>query len=62
MCYYNLSLTVLLKMFLSLLAAVAKAFGESLIPHPELVKLVSDFYKTDDLSSAEMKMAHVRIT
>jgi len=49
-------------MFLSLLAAVAKAFGESLIPHPELVKLVSDFYKTDDLSSAEMKMAHVRIT
>ncbi|XP_023718759.1 FAD synthase isoform X2 [Cryptotermes secundus] len=38
---------------------LAKAFEESLIPHPELVKLVSDYYKTVDLNSPAMKMAHV---
>ncbi|XP_069683628.1 FAD synthase-like isoform X2 [Periplaneta americana] len=39
--------------------SVAKAFGEPLTPHPDLVRLISDYYKTDDLSSPEMKMAHV---
>ncbi|PSN54309.1 FAD synthase [Blattella germanica] len=29
------------------------------LPHPELVKLISHYYKTEDLNSAPMKMAHV---
>lgn len=38
---------------------VAKAFEESTFPHPELVKICSDFYKTTDLSSPAMKLACV---
>nr|CAD7574311.1 unnamed protein product [Timema californicum] len=39
--------------------AVAKAFGESVAPHPELVRLCKMFYKTDDLNSPAMKLACV---
>ena len=39
---------------------IAKAFGEKVIPHPELVELCSKYFKTDDLSSPKLKMAHVR--
>lgn len=38
---------------------VAAAFEEKVHPHPLLVKLISGFFKTDDLSSPAMKMAHV---
>lgn len=38
---------------------VAKAFEENVYPHPELVKICSDFYKTTDLSSPVMKLASV---
>nr|CAD7396986.1 unnamed protein product [Timema cristinae] len=39
--------------------AVAKAFGESVAPHPELVSMCKMFYKTDDLNSPAMKLACV---
>ncbi|KAF5286719.1 hypothetical protein FQR65_LT12472 [Abscondita terminalis] len=38
---------------------VAKAFGEPIILHPELVKLCVDFYKTEDVNSPGMKLARV---
>ncbi|KAK3910922.1 FAD synthase [Frankliniella fusca] len=38
---------------------VAKAFEEKTFPHPELVKICSDFYKTTDLTSPAMKLACV---
>lgn len=38
---------------------VAAAFGEKVKPHPILVKLIGGYFKTDDLSSPAMKMAHV---
>ena len=40
---------------------VARAFGENIRPHPELVEVCRKFFKTDDLSSPKMKMAHVRL-
>ncbi|KAI8784092.1 FAD synthase-like isoform X2 [Biomphalaria glabrata] len=38
---------------------VAKAFGLKTEPHPELVQLISDWFHTTDMNSAEMKMAKV---
>lgn len=38
---------------------VAAAFGEKVKPHPILVKLIKGYFKTDDLSSPAMKMAHI---
>ncbi|GLH09039.1 uncharacterized protein GBIM_14186 [Gryllus bimaculatus] len=40
-------------------SAIAKAFGEEVKPHPELVKLCADFFKTEDLNSPAMKLAHI---
>ncbi|XP_046399960.1 FAD synthase-like [Ischnura elegans] len=37
--------------------AVAHAFGEPLSPHPELVKICQDFFKTSDLDAPAMKLA-----
>ncbi|KAF5269660.1 hypothetical protein FQA39_LY08583 [Lamprigera yunnana] len=39
--------------------AVAKAFDEPIILHPQLVKLCREFYKTDDINSPGMKLAKV---
>ncbi|KAK5644533.1 hypothetical protein RI129_005833 [Pyrocoelia pectoralis] len=39
--------------------AIAIAFGEPIILHPELVKLCSEFYRTTDLESPGMKLARV---
>lgn len=39
---------------------MAAAFGEKVKPHPTLVELISAYFKTDDLTSPAMKMAHVR--
>ncbi|XP_047471677.1 FAD synthase-like isoform X1 [Penaeus chinensis] len=38
---------------------VAAAFEEKVHPHPLLVQLISGFFKTEDLSSPVMKMAHI---
>lgn len=38
---------------------VAVAFGEKVKPHPTMVEMISRYFKTDDLSSPAMKMAHV---
>ncbi|XP_069949334.1 FAD synthase isoform X2 [Cherax quadricarinatus] len=38
---------------------VAVAFGEKVHPHPMLVQFISSYFKTDDLSSPAMKMAHI---
>ncbi|XP_034256183.1 FAD synthase-like [Thrips palmi] len=38
---------------------VAKAFRENVFPHPELVKICSEFYNTTNLCSPAMKLAHV---
>ncbi|XP_071514232.1 FAD synthase-like [Panulirus ornatus] len=38
---------------------VAAAFGEKVKPHPLLVGFISAYFKTDDLSSPAMKMAHI---
>lgn len=39
----------------------ARAFGESLKPHPELVKVCRDYFGDDKpLDSPQLKMAHVR--
>ncbi|XP_042236096.1 FAD synthase-like isoform X2 [Homarus americanus] len=38
---------------------VAVAFGEKVHPHPTLVQFISAYFKTDDLSSPAMKMAHI---
>lgn len=40
-------------------AGVARAFDETVAPHPEIVKICSQFYKTTDLSSPAMKLACV---
>lgn len=40
---------------------MAAAFGEKVQPHPLLVKFIGAYFKTDDLSSPAMKMAHVSI-
>lgn len=39
--------------------AVAKAFGEQVCPHPELVALVHRFFGKTDVRCPEMKLAHV---
>ncbi|KAF2879981.1 hypothetical protein ILUMI_26192 [Ignelater luminosus] len=39
--------------------AVAKAFDEPLILHPDLVKLCTQFYNTTDINSPGMKLARV---
>ncbi|EMP28228.1 FAD synthase [Chelonia mydas] len=39
--------------------AVAKAFGEQVCPHPELVTLVHRFFGKTDVCCPEMKLAHV---
>ncbi|KAM9114456.1 FAD synthase isoform 2-T3 [Pangshura tecta] len=39
--------------------AVAKAFGEQVCPHPELVALVHRFFGKMDVHCPEMKLAHV---
>lgn len=41
------------------LEAVAKAFGETLVPHPELVELCKKFFGTDDLKAPQLKLAFV---
>ena len=41
------------------LTGVAAAFGQKVKPHPTLVELISGYFKTDDLTSPAMKMAHV---
>ncbi|XP_076035899.1 FAD synthase-like [Oratosquilla oratoria] len=38
---------------------VAAAFGEKVKPHPDIVAFIKEWFKTDDLSSPAMKMAHV---
>jgi hypothetical protein len=38
---------------------IANAFNESLVPHPELVTFIGNYFKTSDLSTPPMKMAHV---
>ncbi|XP_066963477.1 FAD synthase-like [Macrobrachium rosenbergii] len=38
---------------------VAAAFGEKVYPHPMLVGFLKTYFKTDDLSSPTMKMAHI---
>ncbi|XP_068236465.1 FAD synthase-like isoform X2 [Palaemon carinicauda] len=38
---------------------VAAAFGEKVHPHPLLVGFLKTYFKTDDLSSPTMKMAHI---
>nr|XP_045626132.1 FAD synthase-like [Procambarus clarkii] len=38
---------------------VAAAFGETVHPHPKLVQFIGAYFKTDDLSSPAMKMAHI---
>ncbi|KAL5006659.1 hypothetical protein ScPMuIL_015465 [Solemya velum] len=38
---------------------VARAFGEPLVPHPELIKLCQTFFGTDDLDSPKLKMAKI---
>lgn len=40
-------------------SGVAAAFGEKVKPNPILVELIRGYFKTDDLSSPAMKMAHV---
>lgn len=40
---------------------VSEAFNEPLIAHPELVAFIGAYFKTDDLTSPAMKMAHVRL-
>lgn len=39
--------------------AVAKAFGERLVPHPELVALVHKFFGKTEVQCPEMKLARV---
>lgn len=39
--------------------AVAQAFGERVIPHPEMVGLVKKFFGKADAECPEMKLAHV---
>ncbi|XP_067395312.1 FAD synthase [Emydura macquarii macquarii] len=39
--------------------AVARAFGEKVCPHPELVALVHRFFGKTDMRCPEMKLAHV---
>ncbi|KAF2367260.1 Phosphoadenosine phosphosulfate reductase [Trinorchestia longiramus] len=38
---------------------VADAFNDRLAPHPELVSFIGAYFKTEDLASPPMKMAHV---
>ena len=38
---------------------MAAAFKEKVKPHPTLVELIRGYFKTDDLTSPAMKMAHV---
>jgi len=38
---------------------VARAFGEQVIPHPELVALCKEFFGTDDLKSPKLKLAFI---
>jgi len=40
-------------------SGVAKAFGEEVVAHPELVDLCKEFFGTDDLKSPKLKMALV---
>lgn len=43
-----------------LISGVAKAFGEKVKPHPELVKICRQYFGEDkSLDSPQMKMAHV---
>ncbi|XP_020653119.3 FAD synthase [Pogona vitticeps] len=39
--------------------AVARAFGEKVAPHPEMVELVKKFFGKSDAASPEMKLARV---
>nr|XP_014348395.1 PREDICTED: FAD synthase [Latimeria chalumnae] len=39
--------------------AVARAFGESVFPHPELVSLVKKFFGKSNMQCPEMKLAHI---
>lgn len=38
---------------------VARAFGEHIFPHPELVAVCKDFFGTDDLESPKLKLAFI---
>ena len=49
----------LLSYIVYIFAGVARAFDETVAPHPELVKICSEFYQTSDLSSPAMKLACV---
>lgn len=40
-------------------SGVAKAFEENVSPHPELIKICSEYFDTTDLSSPAMKLASV---
>ena len=44
---------------LFLVAGVSEAFDDPLVAHPDLVAFIGDYFKTDDLTSPSMKMAHV---
>ncbi|XP_063802719.1 FAD synthase isoform X2 [Pseudophryne corroboree] len=42
--------------------AVAKAFGEDVSPHPELVSLVQKFFGKSDVGCPEMKLARIPVS
>jgi len=39
--------------------SVARAFGEHVVPHPELVAVCKEFFGTDDLASPKLKLAFI---
>ena len=39
--------------------AIAEAFEDKLVAHPDLVNFIGNYFKTKDLSSPAMKMAHI---
>lgn len=41
------------------LEAVAKAFNETVVPHPEIVALCKKFFGTDDIKSPKLKLAFI---
>lgn len=47
------------QMFILYIVAAAKAFNEGLFYHPVLVKICSEYFKTNNLKEPCMKLAHV---
>ena len=44
-----------------LCSGVARAFGMATSPHPELVRVLTEYFGPDNLDSAKMKMAQVSL-